>query len=522
MKQPKGVFAIIALLVILAFLVPLTGAQNQTTNRPPKGKPATSRSRRVRWRSRGMSPKLAREPRYVPNQVLVKLESREDTRVRLGLVNLTAAKEKNERLRAEVQETVQATKVNLAVTRSIDNPREGDLLVLDLPADESPDEAIAKLRGKAGVKFVQKNWIYSLQQNVSNDTEYVDGALWGMFGDDLPVPIGPSPTTSAFGTQAEKAWFKGHVGSRAVAVGIIDGGVQVDHPDLEANIWTNSGETGTDGNGQDKSTNGKDDDGDGLVDDVNGWDFAHRKGNVYDAENSDDHGTHVAGTIGATGGNDLGVVGLNWYVSIITAKVFGTTDAPTDRLVEAINFFVSLKERGVNVVAINNSWDGTPYDQLLLEAIKQAARSGILFIAAAGNTGTDNDLAPVYPASYDTRKDTQAAGGTPGVNFNSVIAVAAIDRFGNLASFSNFGRTSVDIGAPGDEIISTIPPNSYDFFSGTSQATPHITGAAALYASTHPAATAEDIRKALLESAIPTPSLQGKTVTGARLNVADF
>ena len=301
-----------------------------------------------------------------------------------------------------------------------------------------------------------------------------------------------------------------------MAVGIIDGGVQVDHPDLEANIWTNAGETGTDGNGQDKSTNGKDDDGDGLVDDVHGWDFAHRKGTVYDAENSDYHGTHVAGIIGAVG-NDSGVVGINWNVSIITAKVYGATDAPTDRLVEAINFFVRLKKFGVNLVAINNSWAGKPYDQSLLEAIKLAARSGILFIAAAGNVGNNNDTAPVYPASYDT----QVQGGTPGVNYDSVIAVAAIDRYGSLAG-SNYGLKSVDIGAPGEDIISTVPPDTYDYLSGSSQAAPHVTGAAALYASTHPTATAENIRLALLESAIPTASLQGKTVTGARLNVAGF
>src|SRR5690349_5782111 len=198
MKQTKGMFPIIALLVILAVFVPLTGAQNPTTNRPPKGKPATSRSRTIRLRSRRTPPpNRLREPQYVPNQVLVQLESREDTRGRLGLANLNAAKQRNERLRTEVQYIVQATQVNLALTRSIDNPRVGDLMVVNLPADESPDEAIAKLQGKPGVKFAQKNWIYALQQNVSNDTEYVNGHLWGMFGDDLPVPIGTNPTTNA-------------------------------------------------------------------------------------------------------------------------------------------------------------------------------------------------------------------------------------------------------------------------------------------------------------------------------------
>jgi subtilisin family serine protease len=532
------------LIVFSLILTSLVLAQNPPKAIQVKGKPAKSTTvkmvttRAVRRSSSAAlmsvgaaapvlpsvpSPLLqSHEPQYVPNQVLVKLESREETRARLNLINLQAAKLRNEALRADIQENVEATNITLALTRSIENPREGDLLVVNLPADTSPDKAITELRSKPGIKSVQKNWIYTLQQNpVSNDGEYTNGALWGMFGDDLPVAIGPTPTTNSFGTQAEKAWFNGHVGSRAVCVGVIDGGIQVDHPDLDVNIWTNPGETGTDETGQDKSTNGRDDDGDGLKDDVHGWDFSHQDGSVFDGEAPDEHGTHVAGTIGAAGNNALGVAGVNWSITIITAKVFGATGATTDRIVEAISYFVRLKERGINVIAINNSWGGGPYDSSLFEAIKQAARSDILFIAAAGNYGKDNDADSFYPASYDTRTDTRSEGGTAGVNYDSVIAVAAIDRDGNLPGFSDFGKTSVDLGAPGDAIISTIPGNDYGFMSGTSMATPHVTGAVALYASTH-SQTAEIIRAALLQAVIPTGSLQGKTVTGGRVNVGGF
>jgi subtilisin family serine protease len=205
----------------------------------------------------------------------------------------------------------------------------------------------------------------------------------------------------------------------------------------------------------------------------------------------------------------------------IPAKVFNVTGGTTNRLVEAIRYFVRLKNRGANVVAINNSWGGFPYDVELLEAIKEAARSGILFIAAAGNDGNNNDEVPYYPASYDTRTDTSSKGGSAGVNYDSVISVAAIKRNGELAWFSGFGKISVDLGAPGVAISSTVPDGIYEFRSGTSTAAPHVAGAAALYASAH-CGTAESIRAALLQAVIPTDSLCGKTATGGRLNVAGF
>lgn len=466
----------------------------------------------------------SRVPQYVPDQLLVQLESREETRTRLGLGSIKSAKYRNEALRAAVQEDVHATQMSVAGTLSIDNAALGDLLVVNLPADKSPDEAILDLQTRPGVKSVQKNWIYTLQQNpTANDAEYMNGGLWGMFGDDLPTAIGPGAlTTNEFGIQAEKAWFADHVGSRSVFVGIIDGGVQPDHPDLDQNIWINPGEYGPDETGQDKSTNGRDDDGDKLIDDIRGWDFNHQDGSTYDGEAPDEHGTHVAGTIGAVGNNSIGVAGVNWKVTIIPAKIFGSTGGTTDRAVEAIDYFIRLKSRGVNIVALNNSWGAFVYDPLLFEAIKRAARAGILFIAAAGNAAANIDDTPFYPACYDTTLDTRSGGGTPGVDYDSVISVAAIESNGDLASFSNFGRTTVDVGAPGGRIVSTVPSGEYGFLSGTSMAAPHVTGAAALYASSHSGARAQDIRSALLQTAAPTTSLQGMTSTGKRLNVSAF
>ena len=184
-----------------------------------------------------------------------------------------------------------------------------------------------------------------------------------------------------------------------------------------------------------------------------------------------------------------------------------------------MRYFTDLKVRhGLRIVATSNSWGGGGFSQGLLDAIVAGAQEDILFIAAAGNGGQDgvgdnNDSVASYPGNYDT---------TAGAGYDAVIAVAAISSTGALASFSNYGAATVDIGAPGVGVISTTASNTYSSFSGTSMATPHVSGAAALYAASHPAATALDIRTAILSAAVPTPSLAGKTVTGGRLNASLF
>jgi len=348
-----------------------------------------------------------------------------------------------------------------------------------------------QLQASGLVRFAEPNWTYQTQA-LPTDSYYTNGTLWGMKGN--------------FGSGAETAWAAGHTGSDNVYVGIIDEGYQFDHPDLRGNAWLNPFDP----------VDGKDNDGNGYIDDTRGWDFANNDNTVYDGGTRgslDAHGTHVAGTIGGTA-NDGGVVGVNHNVTFISGKFLGRRGGNSADAIKAVNYFVDLKSRhGLNIVALNNSWGGGGFSQALLDAIVVAAKANILFIAAAGNSGTDNDVTASYPSNYDT---------TAGAGYDSVIAVAAIDKAGALASFSQYGKTTVDIGAPGVAITSSVPYNTYSSYNGTSMATPHVTGGAALYASTHPGATAAQIRAAILGSATPTASLSGKTVTGGRLNVSGF
>jgi subtilisin family serine protease len=207
------------------------------------------------------------------------------------------------------------------------------------------------------------------------------------------------------------------------------------------------------------------------------------------------------------------VVGVNWNITIISTKFLGRRGGTTANAIKALDYLSDLKSRhGMNIVASNNSWGGGGFSQALQDAIERSNTANILFIAAAGNGGSDgvgdnNDVTANYPSNY------------PNAN---VIAVAAITSTGAKSSFSNYGATTVDIGAPGQGIWSSTAYNIYESYSGTSMATPHVTGAAALYASTHPGASAASIKAAILGSATPTASLSGKCVTGGRLNVSGF
>ena len=389
--------------------------------------------------------------------------------------------------------------IGILQTAAMRDANDGEIEILhgmsDVPA------AAALLAANPNVAFAEPNWLLT-HAAVSNDPLYTDGSLWGMYGDDLPTAVGPAGTTNSYGSQAEKAWNAGYTGSAAVYVGIIDEGVQITHPDLAANAWNNP---------FDAPGDSIDNDGNGYIDDTRGWDFYNGDSTVYDGT-ADDHGTHVTGTIGATGGNALGVAGVNWNVTFIPGKFLGTGGGTIAGAIEALDYMTDLKTRhGLNIVATNNSWGGGGFSNALLDAITRGAQQNILFVAAAGNSGINSDSSPQYPSSFNT---------TPGAGYDAVIAVAAIDSTGAIASFSNYGATTVDLGAPGVAITSTVPTNSYASYSGTSMATPHVTGAVALYASANPTATAAQIRTALLGSTTATPSLSGKTVTGGRLDIS--
>ncbi len=342
------------------------------------------------------------------------------------------------------------------------------------------NQALAILRKDPAVEHVEPNFLLR-PFATSNDPVFTSGDLWGMYG-DLSTPA------NAYGSQAAEAWAQGYVGNSSVYVAIIDDGMQTDHPDLAPNVDT-----------------------------LHAWNFVSNDNNVF---NGDGHGTHVAGTIGARGGNGDGVAGVNWNVSLIPLKFISNGTGSTADAIEAIDYCVALKTvTNLNLVAINASWGGGGYSSELHEAIIRAAKAGILFVVAAGNSGLNNDASDAMPANMNTTFGT--LNETP-ANYNSVIAVAAIDSSGALASFSDYGATRVHIGAPGVLIYSTYPTNIIGGLSGTSMATPHVTGAVALYASTHPTATPDQIRSAILNSATPTPSLNGKVSTGGRLNLSEI
>jgi hypothetical protein len=398
--------------------------------------------------------------------------------------------------------------VNAQRSRLLRTAAAGELELATLGPGVPVSVAVDVLSRHPAVSIAEPNWVYT-RQETPTDAFYAFGLLWGMYG-DTTIPANP------FGSQAGEAWAAGHVGSTSVVVAMLDQGIDPTHLELSANMWVNPGET---------AGNGVDDDLNGYVDDVHGWDFVHDDNSIYESLEEDYHGTHVAGTIGATEGGN--VVGVNWHVKMISAKFIGPDGGTTADVIEALDYLVDLKARhNLNLVATNNSYGGGGYSQAFHEAIIRSAKAGILFVAAAGNgnmagIGQNNDQKAHYPSNYDARVGTN---NEPPAAYDSVIAVAAIDASGAKAGFSNYGATTVDLGAPGVGIYSTAPDQNLLALNGTSMATPHVTGAAALYASMNPTATAAEIRDAILASAeaTPTGSLGGSTATGGRLNIGFF
>jgi subtilisin family serine protease len=333
-----------------------------------------------------------------------------------------------------------------------------------------------------GVAYVEPNFVLQTAA-VPNDPSF--NRLWGLNN------TGQSGGLRDADIDAPEAWNT-TTGSRDVVIAVIDTGVDYNHPDLKANMWTNPGETPGDNIDNDKN---------GFVDDVYGYDFANNDANPMD---DDDHGTHVAGTIGAVGNNGTGVVGVSWNVSLMAVKFLGPRGGTTANAIKSVQYVTNMRKAGVNIVASNNSWGGGAFNQSLKDAIDEGGKAGILFVAAAGNESNDNDESPVFPTSYDSQ---------------SIISVAATDRRNRLANFSNYGETSVDIGAPGVDIYSTVPNNRYDSYSGTSMAAPQVTGAIALLAAAKPGLTAAELKTAILATAQPIPALAGKVATGGLLNV---
>jgi subtilisin family serine protease len=359
-------------------------------------------------------------------------------------------------------------------------------------APENTMRAVEALRARPDVLYAEPNY-RRYKEAVPNDPSY--SLLYALKN------AGQSGGTVGADIKAEPAWNI-TTGNRSVVVGVIDEGVDINHPDLVHNIWTNPAEI---------PGNGIDDDGDGLIDDVHGWDFLNDDNSVYDGSAVSVHGTHVSGIIGAEGNNGVGVVGVNWQVTLLPLKFLGDGGGDDADAIKAILFAKKLRDmwvssggtKGANIRVLSNSWGGGGNSLALRDAIQAANDSGILFVAASGNDAVSTDSAPHFPSSYSVA---------------NIISVSSTDRFDTQSSFSNYGSNSVHIAAPGSSIYSTMPNNSYGFLSGTSMATPYVSSVAALVCAANPNISLKGLRSVILFGGDVLPSLSDKNLTGSRLN----
>src|SRR5919109_1963171 len=356
-----------------------------------------------------------------------------------------------------------------------------DGAVLVVRGNRSEDEVSDRLSDSEVVKYVEPNYVVSASR-IPNDLAFA--RLWGLHN------TGQLDGVPGADISAVPAWDV--ITGGDVRVAVVDTGIDYRHVDLDDNIWINPGEI----------ADHVDNDENGYVDDVHGIDLASGDSDPLDDRS---HGTHVAGIIGAEGNSAIGTVGVSWKVKLMALKFLDSNgEGNTADAAAAIDYAVA---EGAKV--INASWGGPAFSQTLYQAVKRAGDQGVLFVAAAGNSTANADVSPDYPAAFD---------------LPNVISVAATDPDDNLLYFSNYGRRSVDLAAPGDEIYSTVPVRTnvsgYATYSGTSMAAPYVSGAAALYMSRHPSSSISQVRDALLTSVDVLPSLAGKTATGGRLDIA--
>lgn len=401
----------------------------------------------------------------VPGEYVVKLKSK------AAVMNTTALAQT---LGAQIKRTVSE---NLGI------------VLVQRPTVELTASAVQTLSHNPMVEYAEPNYIYRVSGgNKSLPTDPQLNQLWGMVntGQSLDGDSGTYQAVAGLDIDATHGW-QIETGSKKVVVAVIDTGVNYNEPDLQGNIWTNEAEL--------NGVKGIDDDKNGFVDDIHGWDFVNKTGDPMDVFG---HGTHCSGTIGARANDGLGVVGVAWDVSIMPIRFLGDDGGGNlADAVSAIDYAIKMK---ANIM--NNSWGGGAFAQSLLDVITKAKDAGILFVAAAGNDAGDNDSIPSYPASYQV---------------DNVIAVAAIDPTGAVASFSNYGHSSVQIAAPGVYILSHTM-KGLESWSGTSMATPHVTGVAALLLSQDSTQTYAQIKSRILKSARPLASLRGRVATGGLVN----
>jgi len=380
-----------------------------------------------------------------------------------------------------------------------------NLQLVRIPPELSVEDAVKLYQRQPEVLYAEPDYIqYAILE--PNDPRYVDGTQWAMKN------TGQSGGVADADIDADLAWntTTGNGGTlptdgNAVHVVVIDSGIDFDHPDLAANMAQL----------ESNCSDGLDNDGNGRIDDCRGLDAVNNDSNPMDDNN---HGSHVAGTIGAVGNNNTGVVGVNWNVRLVACKFLNASGSgATSAAITCLNYVADLKQnRGKNIVATNNSWGGGGFSQSLMDAIETQKDRDILFVAAAGNETTENNTLPHFPSNY---------------YLPNIISVASTTRTDAISTFSNFGRQTVHLGGPGTSIISTTcqsvtPPSgacthTFSTFSGTSMATPHVTGVAALLEAADPSRGYKKIKNLLQAGANPTPAMNRVTATGGRLNAND-
>ena len=348
----------------------------------------------------------------------------------------------------------------------------------DLPARYK--RGMEALTDSGQFSFVEPDYVLYATAT-PNDDAFTDGTLWGLHN------TGQSSGVAGADINAEPAWDLS-VGSRQVVVAVIDSGTRITHQDLAPNMWQNLSEI---------AGNGVDDDANGFIDDISGIDAINHSGNPIDETG---HGTHVAGTIGALGNGGGRHVGVAWEVQLMALKFLGSSTGFTSDAITCIEYAIA---QGADI--INASWGSSSFSVSLFNTIAVANQAGILFVAAAGNDGVNTDVVGHYPSNF---------------NLPNVISVAALDRTDSLAGFSNFGSSTVDLGAPGVQIYSTHPQSdaAYAFSSGTSMASPHVAGVAALVKSLFPTINVTDLKARLLSGTVPIPALAGLSSTGGRVD----
>ena len=372
-------------------------------------------------------------------------------------------------------------------------------------SNKSIQSVIEKLNADPNVEYAEPNFIYSIVKpikelsvdailkstfnnapmaSVPNDAKFDD--LWGLRNTGSNEPGGSRGRAGA-DISALQAWDLTQ-GARAVKIAVIDTGIDYNHPDLKDNMWTNEAEA----NGQP----GVDDDGNGYVDDIHGYDFANNDGDPMDGHS---HGTHCAGTIGAVHNNGVGVAGVMADVTLVGVKFLTDSGSgSTEAAIKSIDYATKI---GVDLMS--NSWGGGGFSEALKESIERARDAGIIFTAAAGNSSSNNDQRPHYPSNYDVE---------------NVVSVAAHTAQDTLASFSCYGKRTVHIAAPGHKIMSTTKNGGYQAFSGTSMATPHVSGALGLLLAQEGRMPHDQMRERLLATSIPVSAYRGKVIRGGRLD----